>query len=112
MISAVDGMIYANQNMHVAASKQLDHQGRIDFQNIVAASLANDKTREIQETRAVEEDKALDPEREHNKDATDEQTGEKEEEERAVLAAGEKNRDKNKPDEDDDGLPHLLDIRA
>lgn len=110
MITGVGGMIYANQNMHIAASKQLDHQGRVDFQNLVAASLANDKTREIQETRAVEEDKALNPEREHNRDTTDEQTGEKEEEEKAVLAAGEKNRDKL--DDDDDGMPHLLDIRA
>jgi len=111
MITGVGGMIYANQNMHVAASKQLDHQGRVDFQNLVAASLANDKTREIQETRAVEEDKALDPEREHNRDTTDEHTGEKEEEEKAVLAASEKNKKQNTPEEDD-GLPHLLDIRA
>jgi len=112
-ISPIGGMIYANQNMHVAAAKQLDHQGRIDFQNLVAASLTNDKIREVQETRALEEDQALDSEKEHNKNKSDENSGEKSTEEKDVLQANKKNKalaGENK--EIDDGIPHILDIRV
>ena len=94
-LSAIGGMIYANQNMHLAATKQTDHQGT-DFQNITAASLANDKIKDIQETRALEEDKTLSPDRKHYHENTDK---------RAV-----KKRDENKSQNDE--LPHLLDIRA
>jgi hypothetical protein len=111
-ISGVGGLIYTNQNMHIAAAKQLDHQSRVDFQNIVASSIANDKAKEVQETRALEEEKALNTEREHNRDTSDETTGEKDAEKQAVLKAGKKIKDNNSPDSQDDTIPHILDIRV
>ena len=94
-LSAIGGMIYANQNMHLAATKQVDHQG-MNLQNITAASLSNDKIKEIQETRPLEEDKTLNPDRRHYRENPDKITGEK--------------RDENKLQNGE--LPHLLDIRV
>jgi hypothetical protein len=103
-ITQLHGILFANQNMQVAASKQIDLQGRVDFQNIAAAAAANDKLREIDETRATEEGKAIDPDREHNKERADEEAGAKEEETKIKF---------EKIDKDED-IPttHLLDIKA
>ena len=104
-ITQLDSILYTNQNMHVAASKQIDLQGRIDFQNIVAAAAANDKTREIAETRPTEEGKGIDSDREHNKERSEEEAGEKAEETRMKFNKKDKN-------EDDIQTTHLLDIKA
>ena len=105
VITQLDSILYTNQNMHVAASKQIDLQGRIDFQNIVAAAAANDKTREIAETRPTEEGKGIDSDREHNKERAEEEAGEKAEEIRMKF---------NKKDKNEDDIPttNLLDIKA
>ncbi len=106
-ISPIGSIIYANQNMQIAATKQLDFQARVDFQNLVAGALANEKEREIEEPRDVEEDGAINPDKEHNRQEYEETSGEKEEEEKAVINQAKK----AKKNDEDDGLPHLLDIR-
>ncbi|HIP59024.1 MAG TPA: hypothetical protein EYH01_01185 [Campylobacterales bacterium] len=103
-ITQLHSILYTNQNMHIAASKQIDLQGRIDFQNIAAAAAANDKTREIAETRPTEEGKGIDPDREHNKERAEEEAGEKAEETKIKF--------KKKRPEDDMSTTHLLDIKA
>ncbi len=103
-ITQLHGILFANQNMQVVASKQIDLQGRVDFQNIAAAAAANDKSREIAETRPTEEGKGIDPDREHNKERADQEAGEKAEETKIKF-------DKDKS-EDDMGTTHLLDIKA
>jgi len=108
MISPIESMIYANQNMQIAATKQLDFQARVDFQNLVAASLANEKEKAIEETRDIEEDAAINPDREHQREQGEETTGEKETEEKAVVNMAKK----AKKNDEDDGIPHLLDIRV
>jgi hypothetical protein len=108
-ISQIGSVIYANQNMQIAATKQLDFQARVDFQNLVAGALANDKEKAIEETRELEEDAAINPDREHNRQQGEETTGEKEQEEKAVINVAKKNRSSN---DEDDGLPHILDIRV
>ena len=104
-ITQLHGILFANQNMHIAASKQIDLQGRIDFQNIVAAAAANDKTSEIAETRPTEEGKGIDSDREHNKERAEEEAGEKAEETKIKF---------DKKDNTDDDVPttHLLDIKV
>ncbi len=103
-ITQLHGILFANQNMQVAASKQIDMQGRIDFQNIAAAAAANDKSREIEETRPTEEGKGVDPDREHNKERADQEAGEKAEE---IKTKSDKNRS-----EDKTHTTHLLDIKV
>ena len=103
-ITQLHGILFANQNMQIAASKQIDMQGRVDFQNIAAAAAANDKTREIAETRPTEEGKGIDPDREHNKERADQEAGEKSEETQKKFD--------QKRAEDDTSTTHLLDIKA
>jgi hypothetical protein len=103
-ITQLHGILFANQNMQVVASKQIDLQGRVDFQNIAAAAAANAKSREIEETRPTEEGKGVDPDREHNKERADEEAGEKAEETKIKF--------ENKIPEDDTNTTHLLDIKA
>jgi hypothetical protein len=104
-ITQLEGIIFANQNMNVVASRQIDLQGRIDFQNLVAVASANSKTKEIEETNALQEGKQIDADREHNKEKSEEETGAKKEETKIKFESIEKK---------DDDLPttHLLDIKA
>ena len=106
-ISALGNIIFVNQNMQVAATKQLDFQGRVDFQNLVAAATVNDKEKEIEDLADLNEDVMIKEDLEHQRQNSDTSSGEKEEEEKAVINMAKK----NKTDEDD-GLPHLLDIRV
>jgi hypothetical protein len=106
-ISPIGSIIYANQNMQVAATKQLDFQARVDFQNLVANALANEKEAVIEETRELEEDAAINPDREHNRQQGEETAGEKKEEEKAVINVAKKH---NSSKEEDDGVANILDI--
>ena len=103
-ITQLHGILFANQNMQVVASKQIDLQGRVDFQNIAAAAAANAKSREIEETRPTEEGKGIDSDREHNKERAEEEAGEKAEETKIKFDKKDK--------ETDTPTAHLLDIKA
>jgi hypothetical protein len=70
-LSPVGGMIYVNQNMHIGATKQLDFQNRIDLQNAAAATILDEKDKEIEELRPTEESHKIDPEHEHDKKRRD-----------------------------------------
>jgi len=106
-INPLGNIIYVNQNMQVAASKQLDFQGRVEFQNLVAAATANNKEKEVEDIADLNEDVMIKEDIEHYKENKEQSSGEKETEEKAVA----KNAKKNKKEEDD-GIPHLLDIRV
>ncbi len=103
-ITQLHGILFVNQNMQIAASKQIDLQGRVDFQNLVAAAAANDKQRLIDETRAAEESKGIDAEREHNRERAEEEAGEKEEETKV--------KSKDLEEEQETRIPRILDIKA
>ncbi len=79
-ISPLGGTIYANQNMQIPASKQIDFQNKLDLQNVQAAEILNEKEKEIEEVRPTEESYKIDPENEHEKEKSDEESGEKEQE--------------------------------
>ncbi len=104
-ITQLDGINFVNQNMNVTASRQIDLQGRIDFQNMIAAAAANDKTKEIEETRATEEGKEIDADREHNREKAEEESGEKSEETKIKF-------DEKKVKDIEIQTTHLLDIKA
>ena len=103
-VTQLESILVVNQNMHISASKQIDLQGRIDFQNIVAAAATNAKSRDIEETRPTEEGKVIDSDREHNKGRAEDEMSKKAEEIKMKF-------DKKRP-EDDTSTTHLLDIKA
>lgn len=103
-ITPIGGMIYANQNVHVATAKQMDFQSRLDAQNAAAASSANEKKKEVEEVRPAEETYKIDPEKEHQREKSDEEAG---------ASESQVFRKKRDHDEDEDDKPasdHLLDI--
>jgi len=104
-ITPLGGVIYANQNMQIPASKQIDFQNKLDLQNVMAAEVLNEKEKEIEEVRPTEESYKIDPENEHEKEKNDEESGEKEEE--AKLANKIEKNIKNKK-----SSSHLLDIKV
>ena len=105
-INPLENIIYVNQNMQVAASKQLDFQGRVEFQNLVAAATTNNKEKEIEDLADINEDVMIKEDLEHYRQNSDQSSGEKEAEEKAVA----KNAKKNKKENKSDGEHHLLDI--
>ncbi len=78
-IGPIGAHIYVNQNMQVQASKQNEFQNRLDMQNAAASQSANDKGKEIREIRPTEETYKIDPEKEHEKEKSEEESGAKEE---------------------------------
>jgi len=104
-ITPIGGVIYANQNMQIPASKQIDFQNKTDLQNVMAAEVLNEKEKEIEEVRPAEESYKIDPKNEHEKEKSDEESGEKEEEAKFTDKM-EKNRKNRK------NSTHLLDIKV
>ena len=84
-VGPIGNMIYANQLMHLQASKQGEYQNRVDMQNMVAAALANEKEEDIQEVRPTEETYKIDPEKEHERKKNEEEAREKEQNETAQM---------------------------
>ena len=108
-ISPIGSIIYANQNTQVAATKQTDFQSRVDFQNMIAAKMLNEKDTVIEDLDDIDEKVAVNPDKEHQREQSDETTGEKEMEQKAVL----KTIKKTPHHEEDEELGgHILDIRV
>ena len=105
-ISPIENIIFVNQNMQVAATKQLDFQSRVDFQNLVAAATVNDKEKEIEDIADLNEDVMIKEDLEHYRQNSEQSSREKEAEENAVI----ENAKKNKKNKDDTSNSHLLDI--
>ncbi len=106
-ISQIGGIVYTNQNMQVAATKQLDFQNRVDLQNYAAVEAANDKQKQIDETRPTEDSKGINAEREHQREQKDKESGEKEEEIKIKFEE-----EKEKEEESKITSNRILDIRA
>jgi hypothetical protein len=80
-IGPIGNAIFVNQQTVAASNVQNAHNNRVDFQNMVAQSLANEKEKEVMEVRPTEENQQVDPDREHQRQDADEETkrGEKKE---------------------------------
>ena len=109
-ITPVGGMIYANQNMQAAATKQTDFQARLDAQNLAATESANAKDKEVREIRPTEETYKIDPEKEHQKEKSDEETGAREEQ---VFAKKREHQEEEEPSKEksDPLLGSTLDLK-
>ncbi len=107
-ITPLEAITYANQNMQVPASKQTDHQNRIEKQNYEALIRATEKELTVDELNASVEDQKIDEEREHQREEAEEKSGEKERELKIDL----KKKDKNSSKEDTNNPYHILDIKV
>jgi hypothetical protein len=109
-ISPLESIMYVNQNMQVPAAKQTDYQNRVDFQNVIAAARVNEKPSTVADVGDLVETEAIDPEKEHQREEAEEQTGEKEEE---TLNRYKKMQKRVSEEELFESLPyHILDIRV
>ncbi|HIP45614.1 MAG TPA: hypothetical protein EYG93_09865, partial [Sulfurospirillum arcachonense] len=79
-IGPVGSMIYTNQNVTAAATKQTAVQNRNEMQNVMASAIANEKEAVVKELRPTEATYKIDPEKEHQKQKNEEESGAKEEE--------------------------------
>ncbi len=104
-LSSLGGVIFANQNLQIPASKQIDFQNKFDLQNVVAAKLLNDKDKEVGEVKPAEETYKIDPNKEHEKEKSDENSGEKERETKFSKR-------KKEIESKQDKTPYHLDIKV
>jgi len=107
-ITPLDAITFANQNMHVAASKQNDYRNRIEQQKYAAVQEMAKKEISVEDVGDLLDDQKVDGEREHNRQEAEEKEGEK-----ATEAKVDK--EKNKKEEVKEVLdsPHrILDIKV
>jgi len=101
-IGPIGNAIFVNQQTAAASNVQNAHNNRVDFQNMVAQSLANEKEKEVMEVRPTEENQEVDPDREHQRQDADEET--------------KRSQKRDSEDEKDDSEPeyplHKLDIKV
>ena len=97
-IGPIGNAIFVNQQMASVSSVQNAHNNRVDFQNMIAQSLAQEKDEKVLEVRPAEENHEVDEDREHQRDEADRETK------------------RNKKKEEDENEPHesiyKLDIKV
>ena len=70
-IGPIGNAIFVNQMTANATAAQNAHNNRVDFQNMIAQSAANEKDEKVLEVRPAEENQEVDPDREHQRDEAD-----------------------------------------
>ncbi len=70
-IGPIGNAIFVNQMTANATALQNAHNNRVDFQNMIAQSAANEKDEKVLEVRPTEENQEVDPDREHQRDEAD-----------------------------------------
>ena len=73
-IGPIGNAIFVNQQTAAASNVQNAHNNRVEFQNMVAQTLVNEKEKEVVEVRPTEENHEVDPDREHQRQEADEET--------------------------------------
>jgi hypothetical protein len=99
-IGAIGSAIFTNQMTPAATQMQNAHNNRVDFQNMIAQSAANEKDEKVLEVRPAEENQEVDADREETKDDADRQN------ERS------KKRKKGDEEEPEEEPVHHLDIKV
>ena len=82
-IGPVGNAIYVNQQTASVSSLQNAHNNRVEFQNMIAQTLAQEKEKEVLEVRPTEENHEVDPDREHEKNEADQETARNKKREKA-----------------------------
>ncbi|MDR3347574.1 MAG: hypothetical protein LBN32_03070 [Helicobacteraceae bacterium] len=71
-VTPIGGVIYANQNTPAVSQVQQQAQGRMDFQNMMTAQVAEGDHTLVEQTRPAEESADVNPDREHERQEADE----------------------------------------
>jgi len=72
-VSAIGNTILVNQMTANTSVVQNAHNNRVDFQNMIAQSVVNERDEKVLEVRPAEESHEVDPDREHNKNEADQE---------------------------------------
>jgi len=72
-IGPIGSVIYANQQMAGVASEKSAIFNRFELQALAAAALSQEKEREVVTVRPTEESHAVDPDREHAKEQSEQE---------------------------------------
>lgn len=104
-IGAIGNAIFVNQQTASVASLKTEQNNRLDFQNMAAQAIANEKDEEVMEVRPTEENKEVDPDREHQREEADENT------KRAKKENG-VNEEESEEEEQNTSSVHRLDIKV
>lgn len=99
-VGLVANAIYVNQQTPSVASVATAHNSRVDFQNMVAQTTAQEKEIEVLEVRPTEENYEVDPDREHEKKEADQEN------------AGNKKQKKQEEKKEAQPPLHILDIKV
>ena len=73
-VGAIGSAIFTNQMTPVASSAANAHNNRVDFQNMVAQAVVNEKDEKVLEVRPAEENQEVDEDKEHTRDEADRET--------------------------------------
>ncbi len=109
-ITPLEAITFANQNMQVAASKQNDYRNRIESQKYAAVEASVKANGEIEELNELKDDQKVASEREHQREKSEEETGEKAKETQIKQALN--NKDKREDKEEFDAPYRILDIKV
>jgi hypothetical protein len=107
-VGPIGNLIYANQMMHIQASKETDYQNSVQMQNVLASAMQQEKDEVVEEVRPTEESYKIDPENEHERQKHDEENAETNEQEKPHEEA------KTSSEEEEEKPPYhgLLDVKA
>jgi hypothetical protein len=72
-IGPIGSAIIVNQMTPAVTPVQGGQYTRFELQNVAAQAAVNEKKKEIEELRPAEENQAIDPDREHNRQEADEE---------------------------------------
>lgn len=73
-VGPIGNAIFVNQMTPAATNVQNSYNNRVDFQNMIAQSSANEKDEKVLKVRPTEENHEVDPDREHQRDEADRET--------------------------------------
>ena len=102
-VGAIGNVVLVNQMTPAAAPIQGNQFTRFDLQNVAAQAAVQEKEKEIEDVRPTEESHEVDPDREHQREESDEETANSPKKEGHKIVEEE--------NEEEEPL-HLLDIKV
>ncbi len=73
-VGAIGNVVLVNQMTPAVTPMQGNQYTRFDLQNIAAQAIVQEKEQEIEDVRPAEENHEIDPDREHQREESDEDT--------------------------------------
>ena len=70
-IGPIGNTIFTNQMVPAVANVQNTHTQRVDFQNMIAQTVVNERDEKVLAVRPAEENQEVDEDREHNRNEAD-----------------------------------------